>query len=293
MAAPRPDSRGGMDVPLYAPPREPGTKGAPQFVTTTTILEDEFSSVKIHESKGWRRMFPDIPENDGSRGCCGKFKFALWAAIVIALVAGAIGLSIAMVVINDNKTNGSPVVPPGTHSPSNNNKPGKSPSPSPPPSPSPHTDQDGELVIMTNPPFDVPSDWTALWWDEFDGNALDMNYWNYDTGYGKDYGLWAWGNQEQQYYTPENVKVADGFLTVTAQREVTELPDGFKFNYTSARINTKGKAGFYGGMKTADGRQWNTVRIEASVKAPQPSKFFDQFFCVCVCVCVCVFVIFC
>jgi len=280
MAAPRPDSRGGMDAHLYAPPREPGTRGAPQFVTTTTTLEDEFSSVKIHESKGWRRMFPDIPENDGSRGCCGKFKFAIWAAIVIALVAGAIGLSITMVIINDNKTDGKPVEPPGTLSPSSNKSPGESPNsgPSPPPSPPAQTDKDGELVIMTNPPFNVPSGWTALWWDEFDGDALDMKYWNYDTGYGKDYGLWAWGNQEQQYYTPENVKVEDGFLTVTAQREVTELPDEFKFNYTSARINTKGKAGFYGGMTTADGRQWDTVRIEASVRAPQPSKLFDQFF---------------
>lgn len=269
MATQRPDSRG-MDVPLYAPPpREPGTRGAPQFVTSTTTLEDEFSSVKIHESKGWRRMFPDIPESDGSRGCCGKFKFAIWATIVIALVAAAIGLSIAMVVINQNKSGGSPVVPPGTLSPSNNGgtSPGKSPSPSPPP----NTDGDGKLVIMDNPPFDVPSDWTALWWDEFEGTELNTKYWNYDYGYGKEYGLWAWGNQEQEYYKPENVKVADGLLTVTAQREVTTLPDGFKFNYTSGRINTKGKVGFFGGMKTADGRQWDTIRIEASVKAPQPS----------------------
>ena len=217
MAAQRPGSQG-MDAPLYAPPREPGTRGAPQFVTSTTTLEDEFSSVKIHESKGWRRMFPDIPENDGSRGCCGKFKFAIWAVIVIALVAGAIGLCIAMVVINENKSNGSPDIPPGTLSPSNN----KSPSPSP----APQTDQDGQLVILDNPPFDVPSGWTALWWDEFEGNKLDMQYWNYDYGYGKDYGLWAWGNQEQEYYSPNNVKVSDGFLTITAQREVTTLPDG-------------------------------------------------------------------
>ena len=263
--------------PPYAPPpaRDPSTRGAPQFVAAhggTEFEENEFSSVKIAEARGWRALFPDIPDNEG-RGCCGKFKFVIWAIIIIALVAAAIGLSITMVVIHDNnmKESDGPYLPPGVSpTPSGG---GGSGDKSPTPSPLPDTDGDGKLEIMGGtPPFTVPSGYTALWWDEFNGNALDMKYWNYDTGYGKDYGLWAWGNQEQQYYTPNNVKVTNGVLTVNAQREVTELPDGFKFNYTSGRINSKGKAGFYGGMTTSDGRKWDSIRIEASVKAPEPCE---------------------
>ena len=250
------------------------TRGAPQFVSSNPALEDELASVRIHESKGWRSMFPDLPDTEGGGrgGCCSHFKFAIWATIAVALVAAAIGLSIAMVVINSDRTSTSnpdsegPYFPPGTI------EPGGGGGPSPSPSPLPNTDQDGGLVVTdTTPPFPVPSGWTALWWDEFDGTALNMKYWNYDVGYGQDYGLWAWGNQEQEYYSPKNVQVGNGVMTITAQREETTLPTGYTFNYTSGRINTRGKLGFYGGMTTADGKTWDTVRIEASIKSPMPT----------------------
>ena len=259
----------GIQAPLRPASQQALPRGAPGFLTNLPTDTDEFTSVKI-EQRGWRSMFPDLPDNDG-RSCYGRFKFLIWATVVIALVAAAIGLSITMVIVHQNRTDGDPepYVPPGTTTPSGSS--GTSPSPSP--TPPPNTDKDGNLQIMENPPFDVPGGWTALWWDEFDGNSLNMKNWNYDYGYGKDYGLWAWGNQEQQYYQPDNVNVANGVLTITAKREVTELPDGFKFNYTSGRINSKGKVGFFGGMKTSDGRTWETIRIEASLKAPQPSTF--------------------
>lgn len=253
----------GIQAPLRPASQQALPRGAPSFLTSAPVADD-FTSVKF-ETKGWRSMFPDLPDNDG-RSCYGRFKFVIWSAVVIALVAGAIGLSIAMVVVHQNRTDGDPepYKPPGT-TPDSGPSADKSPSPTPPP----NTDKDGQLEVMQNPPFNVPGGWTALWWDEFDGTSLNMKNWNYDYGYGKDYGLWAWGNQEQQYYQPENVKVANGLLTITAQEQVTELPDGFKFNYTSGRINSKGKVGFYGGMKTSDGRTWSTIRIEASLKAPQ------------------------
>ena len=47
------------------------------------------------------------------------------------------------------------------------------------------TDEDGMLEVMTDPPFDVPKGWTALWWDEFDGNALNSKFWSFDYGYGQ------------------------------------------------------------------------------------------------------------
>ena len=91
----------------------------------------------------------------------------------------------------------------------------------------------------------------------------------------QEYGLWAWGNQEQQYYTDssKNVEVRDGKLLITALRETTKLEDGYTFNYTSGRVITKGQVGVYAGMKTEDGRRWDTIRVEASLKSPEPSEF--------------------
>lgn len=78
-----------------------------------------------------------------------------------------------------------------------------------------------------------------VWQDEFsiDG-SIDRAKWTYDLGTGIEiFGRPGWGNNELQYYTdrPENVRVEDGELLITARRE--------SFNnssYTSARILTKG-----------------------------------------------------
>lgn len=100
----------------------------------------------------------------------------------------------------------------------------------------------------------TPSGYSLRWSDEFNGTELNMNNWNYETGNGN----WGFGNGELEYYTnrPENIKVADGKLTITAKREDY---NGFKF--TSARINGNNKAYFKHGImqakikfpKTADG----------------------------------------
>ena len=59
-----------------------------------------------------------------------------------------------------------------------------------------------------------------------------MNVWDYEIGTGVD----GWGNQELQYYTdrPENIKVEDGKLIITAKQESFEGS-----GYSSARILTK------------------------------------------------------
>jgi len=70
--------------------------------------------------------------------------------------------------------------------------------------------------------------------DEFNvDGAPDSGMWTYDIGTGVE----GWGNFELQYYTdrPENVKVQDGMLHITARREVFEGSQ-----YTSARIVTRG-----------------------------------------------------
>lgn len=72
-----------------------------------------------------------------------------------------------------------------------------------------------------------------VWSDEFDTEGAPCtDNWSYDIGTGNN----GWGNGESQYYTdrPENIKVQNGVLKITAIAE--------DFNgsaYTSARITSK------------------------------------------------------
>ncbi|MBL7472208.1 glycoside hydrolase family 16 protein [Robertkochia sediminum] len=71
--------------------------------------------------------------------------------------------------------------------------------------------------------------------DEFDvDGAPNSELWGFDIGTGNN----GWGNQELQYYTsrPDNVRVQNGVLIITAQRENFEGSQ-----YTSARLLTKNK----------------------------------------------------
>jgi len=71
--------------------------------------------------------------------------------------------------------------------------------------------------------------------DEFDKDgAPNSTIWGYDEGTGIE----GWGNNELQYYTKrtENVKVENGYLLITAQKESYN-----DYSYTSARLTTKGK----------------------------------------------------
>lgn len=73
--------------------------------------------------------------------------------------------------------------------------------------------------------------------DEFDvDGAPDPSLWTYDIGDGSAEGIPGWGNNELQYYTdrPENVKVENGLLVITAREEAFEGS-----SYTSARITTQ------------------------------------------------------
>jgi len=89
--------------------------------------------------------------------------------------------------------------------------------------------------------------YAQVWSDEFSGNSLDLTKWKYEVNC--DGG----GNNELQCYTSnsKNLRVSDGHLYITV---VPENINGKK--YSSARINTKGKAA------------WKYGRFDARAKLP-------------------------
>lgn len=105
--------------------------------------------------------------------------------------------------------------------------------------------------------------WKLIWREEFDYKGLpDANKWNYENGYVR--------NHEQQYYTngrTDNARVENGVLTITGKKETYPNHDYIEGStswqkkdslaqYTSARINTNGKA------------DWQYGRIEVRAKLP-------------------------
>jgi beta-glucanase (GH16 family) len=95
--------------------------------------------------------------------------------------------------------------------------------------------------------------------DEFDTDgAPNSSIWGYDIGTGAN----GWGNNELEYYTdrPENIKVENGMLKITAIKEPY-----MGSSYTSARILSKGKfAQKYG-------------RFEARIKMPYGQGMWPAF----------------
>ncbi len=93
-----------------------------------------------------------------------------------------------------------------------------------------------------------------VWSDEFDGNSVNTNNWNFETG-GE-----GWGNHEQEYYQASNATVSNGMLLITAKKE------SVKSNaYTSVRMTTKGKHEFTYG------------KVEARIKIPVGQGLWPAF----------------
>lgn len=93
------------------------------------------------------------------------------------------------------------------------------------------TDNTGYTTPLTYPGY------TLAWSDEFSGNTLNTNVWNYETGNGSN----GWGNNELEYYTSstKNSFVSNGNLIIEARKEPL-----LGFNYSSARLTTQNKKNF-------------------------------------------------
>lgn len=112
------------------------------------------------------------------------------------------------------------------------------------------------MVFAFSNTVKAADNYELVWSDEFNGNSLDTNTWNYEIGTGS----WGWGNNEQQYYTDRNIKVSNGTMKITAKRE-----DYGGMKYTSSRITTKNKKNFKYG------------KIEARIKMPKFKGVWPAF----------------
>ena len=133
----------------------------------------------------------------------------------------------------------------------------------------------GGGVDMDDRDFDLQSGtntWELIWADEFDGPAgasPDPAKWNFETGDGSDQGMPGWGNKERQYYTDDPANAAtdgEGHLLITVRRPEEPLDCYYgPCEYTSARLNTLGKAEFTYG------------RIEARIRVPAGQGVWAAF----------------
>jgi beta-glucanase (GH16 family) len=98
--------------------------------------------------------------------------------------------------------------------------------------------------------------WNLVWADEFNGTALDLSKWSYQTGGD------GWGNNELQHYTNrvDNCLVSGGTLKMIVKEEAYSGN-----NYTSARIRSLGKADFRYG------------KIEMYAKLPETQSLWPAF----------------
>lgn len=116
----------------------------------------------------------------------------------------------------------------------------------------------GALAFGTGPAY---GGWQLVWSDDFtnaDGSSPDPTKWGYDIGNGDN----GWGNAQLEYDTSRtnNVRIQGGNLVLEADQE-----SYLGYNYTSARMNTRGKW------------SWTYGRIEARIKIPRGQGIWPAF----------------
>ena len=70
----------------------------------------------------------------------------------------------------------------------------------------------------------APEGYSIYWQDEFSGTKLG-SHWEAMHGDGSDYGVYRWGNNEDQFYTEHNFYLKEDVLHIFAQKERTVTED--------------------------------------------------------------------
>ena len=102
---------------------------------------------------------------------------------------------------------------------------------------------------------------SCIWNDEFNGSSINIDNWNFETGYGSN----GWGNDEWQLYTNNNAKISDGNLIISVKKESSTIGKR-NGSITSSRLTTQGKVTVGPGM-----------RIEAKIKGPWGQGIWPAF----------------
>ncbi len=114
----------------------------------------------------------------------------------------------------------------------------------------------------------IAGGWRLVWSDEFNGTGQpDPAKWNYHVGNGYNSGIAAfdgWGNQELEWYRPENCYQQGGNLVIHGSNTPITT-NGKTYDWRSCRITTQGKA------------SWTYGRIEASISSPSLQGKWDAF----------------
>jgi beta-glucanase (GH16 family) len=116
------------------------------------------------------------------------------------------------------------------------------------------------LTVANNSPVTPGGALRLVWSDEFNAARLDPKAWYFESGDGSQYGIPGWGNNELQWYLPDNAELRNGTLVITARKE-SQNGKG----YTSARINTRDRFAFRYG------------RIEARIRMPKGQGLWPAF----------------
>ena len=119
---------------------------------------------------------------------------------------------------------------------------------------------DVSLTVADNRPVTPGGSMKLVWSDEFDGTQIDPKKWFFERGDGSQYDLPGWGNNELQWYLPDNAELIDGHLVITARKESSNGKD-----HTSARLSTIDRFAFRYG------------RIEASMRLPGGQGLWPAF----------------
>lgn len=101
-------------------------------------------------------------------------------------------------------------------------------------------------------------DYQLYWADEFELSAVDTDNWVIKNQGG------GFGNQEVQFYQPQNATVSDGLLHIKIANE-TVVDGSDTYQYTSAKLETASKVSFLYG------------RVEARIKMPDAVGSWPAF----------------